>query len=49
MRRTPYSPFVLKAMAPLPWKAGRAVAVGGVSGVGGVWVVALRGSSSISE
>jgi len=26
MRRTPYSPFVLKAMAPLPWKVARDVA-----------------------
>jgi len=23
MSRTPYSPFVLKAMAPLPWKVVR--------------------------
>ncbi|MEY2434263.1 MAG: hypothetical protein QOC92_3988, partial [Acidimicrobiaceae bacterium] len=48
IRRTPYSPFVLKAMAPLPWKEGRCVwGVGGESVV--AWVVALSGSSSISE
>jgi hypothetical protein len=51
MRRTPYSPFVEKAMAPLPWYAGRgagrlAVAVGIV---GTDWVVAVSGGSSISE
>jgi hypothetical protein len=33
MRRTPYSPFVLKAMAPLPWKVGRGVVVAGVGEV----------------
>jgi hypothetical protein len=27
MSRTPYSPFVLKATAPVPWKAGRVVRV----------------------
>jgi hypothetical protein len=48
MRRTPYSPFVEKAMAPLPWKGVRVVGGVGV-GVGAVCVVALRGSSSISE
>jgi hypothetical protein len=33
MSRTPYSPFVEKATAPLPWKLGR-----GVAGVGVVRV-----------
>ena len=32
--RTPYSPFVLKAMAPLPWKAGRGSAWASESGQG---------------
>jgi hypothetical protein len=44
MSRTPYSPFVLNATAPLPWKLGRvAVAVIVGSGTGGV----LRRSTSI--
>src|SRR5438309_6120906 len=38
MSRTPYSPFVLKAMAPEPWNAGRAAAVG---------ISCVRGGSSI--
>jgi hypothetical protein len=41
MRRTPYSPFVLKETAPDPWKAGR---VGVVDGAG-----RIRGVASISE
>jgi hypothetical protein len=31
MSRTPYSPFVLKETAPLPWKAGRVLGVGVVA------------------
>jgi hypothetical protein len=39
MSRTPYSPFVLKETAPLPWNAGRVL--------GGGVVAWLSGGSSI--
>src|SRR5690349_15664733 len=32
--RTPYSPFVENATAPVPWKAGRCAPVGAVGAVG---------------
>ena len=34
MSRTPYSPFVLKATAPEPWKVGRRAAAIGVAATG---------------
>ena len=50
MSRTPYSPFVLKDTAPLPWNDGRAVGRGEVlAGVGVGSVAAVSGGSSISE
>ena len=50
MSRTPYSPLVLKAMAPLPWYDGRAVGKGAMmAGVGVGSVAAVSGGSSISE
>jgi hypothetical protein len=35
MSRTPYSPFVLKETAPLPWKLGRVVGGGVVAWLSG--------------
>jgi hypothetical protein len=46
MSRTPYSPFVLNATAPEPWKAGRG-AIGGVGALAGVTSCCVRGASSI--